>query len=180
MDVQNATMARLGEDAQTFLSTLGQTAAAARRAGVHVIFVRIGFRKGAPEMSPNNAYFSVTKTDVFNESNVATQFPDLLVPQPDDIVVTKRRVSAFAGSDLDVVLRSLGIGSLVLTGVATSGVVLSTLRQAADLDFVLTVLSDLCADRDPEVHRFLMQKVFPSQASVMTAAQWTEAQARNR
>ena len=79
------------------------------------------------------------------------------------------------GSDLDVVLRSLGVDSLVLTGIATSGVVLSTLRQAADLDFGLTVLSDLCADNDPETHRVLMDKVFPRQAAVMTAAEWIEA-----
>ncbi len=89
--------------------------------------------------------------------------------------MTKRRVSAFSGSDLDVILRSLGVDSLVLTGIATSGVVLSTLRQAADLDFGLTVLSDLCADNDPETHRVLMGKVFPRQAAVMTAAEWIEA-----
>jgi nicotinamidase-related amidase len=86
-------------------------------------------------------------------------------------------VSAFSGSDLDVVLRSLDVDSLVLTGIATSGVVLSTLRQAADLDFGLTVLSDLCADNDPEVHRILMDKVFPRQAAVITATEWVDASA---
>jgi Isochorismatase family len=75
-------------------------------------------------------------------------------------------------SDLDVVLRSLGVESLVLTGIATSGVVLSTLREAADLDFTLTVLSDGCLDHDAEVHRILMDKVFPRQASVMSAVEW--------
>jgi nicotinamidase-related amidase len=87
-------------------------------------------------------------------------------------VVTKRRVSAFTGSDLEVVLRSLGAGTLVLTGIATSGVVLSTLRQAADLDYRLVVLADACLDADPEVHRVLLEKVFPRQATVRTAAQW--------
>jgi nicotinamidase-related amidase len=81
-------------------------------------------------------------------------------------------VSAFAGSDLQLVLRSLGVDSLVLTGVATSGVVLSTLREAADLDYFLTVLRDGCLDRDDEVHRVLMDKVFPRQASVVLAAEW--------
>jgi nicotinamidase-related amidase len=81
-------------------------------------------------------------------------------------------VSAFTGSDLQVVLRSLGADTLVLTGIATSGVVLSTLRQAADLDYRLVVLSDGCLDADPEVHRVLTEKVFPRQASVRTVAQW--------
>lgn len=87
-------------------------------------------------------------------------------------MVTKKRVSAFTGSDLDVVLRSLNVESLVLTGIATSGVVLSTLRQAADLDFEVTVLRDACADADAEVHRVLLDKVFPRQAAVLDTDEW--------
>lgn len=97
--------------------------------------------------------------------------PDV-TPLPLEPVVVKRRVSAFAGSDLDMVLRSQGIGHLVLAGIATSGVVLSTVRQAADLDYGLTVLSDACADADPEVHRVLTERVFPQQAAVTTAHEW--------
>ncbi len=84
-------------------------------------------------------------------------------------------MSAFAGSDLDVVPRAGGIEALVLSGIATSGVVLSTLRQAADLDFSLTVLSDGCFDADAEVHRVLCEKVFPRQAQVLTVAAWVDA-----
>lgn len=51
--------------------------------------------------------------------------------------------------------------------------VLSTLRQAADLDYQLTVLEDGCLDPDPEVHAVLTQKVFPRQADVTTIAAWT-------
>jgi nicotinamidase-related amidase len=87
-------------------------------------------------------------------------------------VVTKRRVSAFAGSDLEVILRGLRIDHLVLTGIATSGVVLSTLREASDKDYRISVLSDACADRDSEVHNVLMGKVFPRQAEVLTTADW--------
>jgi nicotinamidase-related amidase len=106
------------------------------------------------------------------DEDPVTQVHDALAPQPEDVVVTKRRVSAFAGSDLAVVLSSLDIRSLVLTGIATSGVVLSTLRQAADLDFELTVLRDGCADADPEVHHVLLDKVFPRQAAVIGADEW--------
>ena len=70
-------------------------------------------------------------------------------------------------------LRAKGVRHLVLSGIATSGVVLSTLREAADKDYRLTVLSDLCADRDPEVHSVLMTKVFPRQAQVTSIADWT-------
>ena len=71
--------------------------------------------------------------------------PDL-APADGDVLVTKIRVSAFAGSDLEVVLRSRGITRLVLAGIATSGVILSTVREAADRDYRLTVLSDAVAD----------------------------------
>ena len=62
---------------------------------------------------------------------------------------------------------------LVLTGLATSGVVLSTLREAADLDYEITVLADACADHDDEVHRVLCEKVFPLQATVTTVEEWS-------
>jgi nicotinamidase-related amidase len=71
-----------------------------------------------------------------------------------------------------VLLRGLGADELVLTGIATSGVVLSTVRQAADLDYRITVLADACGDADSEVHRVLTEKVFPRQASVTTVADW--------
>lgn len=71
-----------------------------------------------------------------------------------------------------MILRALGVTRLVLAGIATSGVVLSTVRQAADLDFELVVLSDACADTDPEVHRILLDKVFPRQARVATVEEW--------
>jgi nicotinamidase-related amidase len=95
-----------------------------------------------------------------------------IAPQPTDIVVTKRRISAFSGSDLDVVLRAQDISHLVLCGIATSGVVLSTLREAADKDYQLTVLADCCVDSDEEVQHVLLSKVFPQQAEVIQAEVW--------
>ena len=72
-------------------------------------------------------------------------------------------------------IRAQDIRHLVLCGIATSGVVLSTLQEAADKDYELTVLSDCCADSDEEVHRVLISKVFPRQAHVVTALEWTAA-----
>ena len=99
-----------------------------------------------------------------------------VAPLSHEVVITKRRISAFTGSDLEVVLRAQGIQHLVLTGIATSGVVLSTLREAADKDYRLTVLSDCCGDADDEVHRVLTTKVFPRQAEVLTLDEWLQVQ----
>jgi nicotinamidase-related amidase len=173
MDMQNGIVERFAEKSAALLEVLEGTLSAARAAALPVIFVRVAFRDGAPEVSARNQSFAThAKSDVFAENGHATQVHPRLVPLAGEIIVTKRRVSAFAGSDLDVVLRAQGIDSLVLTGIATSGVVLSTLRQAADLDFRITVLHDACADSDEEVHRVLTQKVFPRQASVMSAGEW--------
>ncbi|WP_405839962.1 cysteine hydrolase family protein [Streptomyces sp. NBC_01518] len=172
MDVQRVIVDRYPDP--DYLPRLRKAIETARANGVRVIYVTVGFRPGAPEISPRNKLFGrlagVTLPAAAAQANEI--HPDV-APGPDDILVTKRRVSAFAGSDLDMVLRANDIDHLVLTGIATSGVVLSTLRQAADLDFTLTVLSDACLDNDPEVHRVLTEKVFPMQAEVTTVADWT-------
>jgi nicotinamidase-related amidase len=97
--------------------------------------------------------------------------PDI-APLSGEITVIKRRVSAFTGSDLEVVLRAFSIEHLILSGIATGGVVLSTVREAADKDYILTVLKDCCADPDEEVHRVLTTKIFPRQADVINAEDW--------
>jgi nicotinamidase-related amidase len=175
MDVQRAIVGRFGGDT-AYLPRLRGAIDAARAADVPVIYVVIGFRAGHPEVSPRNRAFGTlaTGTAYTPADPNAGIHPDV-APATDDVVVTKKRVSAFAGSDLDMVLRARDVDSLVLTGISTSGVVLSTLRQAADLDFGLTVLADGCLDRDPEVHRVLTGKVFPRQAEVTTVEKWTAA-----
>ncbi len=133
----------------------------------------VAFRPGYPEVSDRNKTFAtIAGTGRFTDGDPGAQIPAAVAPAPGEAVVTKRRVSAFAGSDLDVLLRARRIEHLVLAGIATSGVVLSTLRQAADLDYRLTVLADGCLDADPQVHQVLLGKVFPRQAEVASVADW--------
>ncbi|OPH57794.1 isochorismatase [Paenibacillus ferrarius] len=176
MDVQNAITSRFAELSEA-LVPFQKALETARRNGIPVIFVRLAFRDGHPEISPRNKSFSrISESGLgaMSPTDAAAQIHSSLEPMPGEPIVTKLRVSAFAGSDLEVILRSRQINTLVLGGIATSGVVLSTLREAADKDFALTVLSDACLDADPEVHRVLIEKVFPRQADVMTAAAWAE------
>ncbi|MEU9346971.1 cysteine hydrolase [Streptomyces sp. NPDC048278] len=175
MDVQQVVADRF--PAPDYLPRLSKAIDAARAGGIPVIYVVVGFRPGYPEVSARNKMFRglVGAAPRPAGDDRATEVHPDVAPAPGEPVVTKRRVSAFAGSDLDMVLRAGGIDHLVLTGIATSGVVLSTLRQAADLDFELTVLSDGCLDSDPEVHRVLTEKVFPKQAEVTTVDEWVAA-----
>ena len=172
MDVQEATVNRL-KDSAPLMNALKKAIETARNCKMPVIYAVVGFRKGYPEVSPNNKSFSTIKSGVMNfDSEEAARVHASVAPQPGDIIITKKRVSAFTGSDLEVVLRSLERKHLVLSGIATSGVVLSTLREAADKDYVITVLSDCCADMDEEVHRILMTKVFPRQAEIISSDEW--------
>jgi nicotinamidase-related amidase len=173
MDVQQGIVDRFAGD-DGYLSRLAAAVAAAGGAGIWVIYVTVGFRAGHPEVSERNKSFAaIAGTGRFADGDPGSVIHPAIAPASGDVIVTKRRVSAFTGSDLEVVLRAGGIDSLVLAGIATSGVVLSTLRQAADLDYRLTVLADGCLDADPEVHRVLTEKVFPRQADVVSIADWT-------
>jgi nicotinamidase-related amidase len=172
MDVQRGVVERFADD-PGYLERLSGGITAARAAGIPVVYVIVAFRPGHPEISARNQTFSaLAGSGGLVEGTPETEIHPAVAPAPGDLVVTKLRVSAFTGSDLAVVLRSLDAGTLVLTGIATSGVVLSTLRQAADLDYRLVVLADACLDRDPEVHRVLTEKVFPRQATVRTVTEW--------
>jgi nicotinamidase-related amidase len=143
---------------------------AARKASVMVLYVVVGFRAGHPEINPRNAVFApVRKSGLFAADTPGTEIHPAVAPEPGDVVVTKHRVGAFMGTDLDMVLRANAIDTLVLAGIATSGVVLSTLRHAADADYRIMVVSDCCSDRDAETHRVLIEKVFPRQAKVLTS-----------
>jgi nicotinamidase-related amidase len=171
MDVQRVVVDRFPDP--DYLPRLRTAIDTARGRGLPVIYVVVGFRPGYPEVSPRNKVFGgLTQSGAMAPGSQATEIHPDVAPEPGDVIITKRRVSAFAGSDLDVVLRAGEIDHLVLTGIATSGVVLSTVRQAADLDLGLTVLADGCLDSDPEVHRVLTEKVFPRQADVTTVADW--------
>jgi nicotinamidase-related amidase len=169
MDVQEGTMQRLGEKKDEYLLKLNAAIDIAHHNKVKVFYIVLGFRHNFPEISPTNKMFSTIRERV---SGPLSDPRPIIDPINDDVVVVKRRVSAFTGSDLEVLLRAGEIKYIILSGISTSGVVLSTTREAADKDFEITILSDLCADSDPEVHRVLIEKLFPRQATVMTSEDW--------
>lgn len=177
MDLQTAIVSIYVED-QELLSRAGSVLRRARDSGMCVIHVQVGFRPGLPEVSPRNLLLSAIKSSPKHQQlfqGPAAAIHPEVAPQQGDIVITKHRVDAFAGTDLEMVLRAKDIDTLVLFGIATSGAVLSTLLHAADADYRLAVIKDCCADRDLDVHDCLIDKVFPRQARVMTASEFVDA-----
>ena len=172
MDFQTLIVNGYAADKDVLLTRTAALIEAARDAQVLVIYVVVGFRPGFPEVSPRNMSFrAIKESGRFAADTAGTEIHRDVAPMPGEPVVTKHRVGAFAGTDLDMILRANGIDTLLLTGIATSGVVLSTVRHAADADYRLFVIRDCCSDGDTEVHRVLLEKVFPRQALVVEADQ---------
>ncbi|NYJ06388.1 cysteine hydrolase family protein [Petropleomorpha daqingensis] len=172
MDLQNTILERYGPASGDFLDRVVAAQERAEQAGLLVVLVRVKFAPGRPEISPRNKMFAAARSMSVGADDRGSEPHDRLLRGKGEVVVTKKRVSAFAGSDLEVILRSHDVTELVLGGISTGGVVLSTVREAADRDYALTVLEDLCLDADEEVHRVLTQKVFPRQAEVIASADW--------
>lgn len=172
MDVQKYTLRSL-KDANYYIHGIARALSAARQAGMPVIYVVVGFRPGYPEVHPDNqAFMNMKKLNVGLDDPDNYTVPDSIGPKGDDLMVIKKRFSAFTGSGLDLILRSRQIRHLVLAGISTSGVVLSTLREASDKDYRITVLADGCADKDETVHQMLLERIFPRQARLTTIEDW--------
>jgi len=144
----------------------------AREAGMTIVHVKVGFRPGLPEVHRRNMLLGALKDSPAHQQLFAGEPGSIhpaVAPQDGDLVVTKSRVNAFTGTDLELLLRANDIDTLVLFGIATSGVVLTTALAAADADYRLFVVKDCCADLDEAVHTCLLEKVFPRCATVLSA-----------
>lgn len=151
---------------------------AARTARKPVVHVQIGFRPGLPEVSARNRLLAAIKTSPKHQqlfAGAAGAIHPALGAEPSDIVVLKHRVSAFTGTDLELIVRAQDIDTLVLFGIATSGVVLSTVLDASDRDLQIVVIADCCADLDAELHRVLITSLFPKRGVVVSAQEFVHA-----
>ena len=141
---------------------------ASRDAGILICYSATVFRPGYIEISEWNKNQSQRKASGQPAVGDPMQVIHPAVkPIEGEVVAGKHRTNALHGTDLDLVLRANDIHNLILLGYATSGVVLSTTRYAADLDYRLFIVEDCCADQDAEVHDFLTQRIFPRQADVV-------------
>jgi len=125
----------------------------ARGRGVPVVSARVAFRAGHRAVVANSPMFaSVVARRALVDGSWGAEFLDALKPRAGELVVTHSRINAFYGSDLDVVLTSLGARRLVVAGVATHSAVEATARHAADDGYEVLVAADACASADPELH----------------------------
>ena len=172
MDYQNGVMP-MTSNSDELLAGARQAIDLVRSHGGTIGYVRVGFAD-ASELGGSmgrNVGGPAAALENFGADHPNTQIHADIAPEEGDIVVRKTRVGPFGSTDLHEQLQARGIDTLVLAGISTSGVVLSTVRDAHDRDYRLIVLAVLCADRDPDVHGVLIGKVFPKQAEVINAAE---------
>lgn len=171
MDFQNDIVALIA-DGDALVQRAAEARAWADANGVQVVHVRVAFRpEDYMEISPNNKRFGPRRGGgTMADETPGTAVHSALAPTEQDVVVRKTRVGAFSTTDLAQELADRSIDTLILAGISTSGVVLSTIRDAADHDYRLFVLADCCADPEAEVHDVLVGQVFPKQADMIDLA----------
>ena len=177
IDVQDGIAGALATpEREKLLSNLKRAIGAARGAGITVIYVAASYRPGYPEVSPRNAFLSrIKEAGRLKEGAADAKICRDISPQPPDIVVTKRKSSSFVGTDLEIILRSRDVDTLILTGVSSLGSVESTARSAFDLDYRLLVISDGCADRDPAANEMAVTHFLPRISTVCTTDEFITA-----
>ena len=153
MDFQNGIVGSGVEDAEGVIKRAASLLNGARSAGIPVIYV-------------------VHRGGRFETASPDSDIHPGVAPREGERIISKTRAGAFSTTALDVTLREMGKDTLILMGVVTSGCVLSTARWATDVNYKFLVISDGCADRDPEVHRVLTEKIYPRQGTVVKAEEF--------
>lgn len=168
MHYQTDIMALFPDVAPMLLANTRKLCDAARARGVSVYFAKIHFSPGYPEVSPlNKSGQGIRQLGRFVDDRVSPE----LEPQASEPVIVAHRASVFFGTDLQVRLSAQGIDTLIMAGIASTGVVLSSLAYASDADFRLFTVKDCCYDPDRIVHDHLFSTAFESRSTVLSLPQ---------
>ncbi|WP_420889324.1 isochorismatase family cysteine hydrolase [Cupriavidus gilardii] len=153
--------------APTLLAITRRLCDAARDKGISVYFAKFHFSPGYPEVSPlNKNGQGVKQLGLFVEDQISPE----LGRQADEPIILAHRASVFFGTDLQVRLSAQGIDTLIMVGIASTGVMLSSVAYASDADFRLFTVKDCCYDPDHVVHDHLFATAFESRTTVLTLA----------
>jgi nicotinamidase-related amidase len=167
--------ARSGLSAQTeergVLPRLAHCLDGARAAGVPVVHARVAFDESYTRRTNRSSRFAGMERDrLLLEGSPDAAFVPEAMPLDGEIVVNKGCVNPFIATGLAERLLGIGVTDLFLAGVATNFVVESAARHAGDSGYQVTVLEDLCASYDQEMHDFAIRRTLPMFAQVLSAA----------
>jgi nicotinamidase-related amidase len=159
------------ERAAPAVARTAEVLAAARRTTITVIHVQNAWREGHPDVNPYTPWQADAKAaGRSTEGTWGIEFVEALAPVESELVVRKRAVSGFAGTELDRLLRVRDISTLVIAGVVTNFAAEGTARDASDRGYRVIVLADCCESVTEEMHQFSITQILPAMAEVVNAA----------
>ena len=174
LDIQDGLL-DLAPEARIVVPAAERVLRCAREHSMLIIHVGLGFEPGYPEIpTASPIWGKLRDLRLFEKGSPSARFVGSL-RDPADTVIYKQRVSAFTDTPLDLILRSQDITTVVLMGISTSHVVFSTLRSAIEKDYACVIIQDGCFDTEPALHDILIDKVFAREATVVTAAEFTNS-----
>jgi nicotinamidase-related amidase len=142
------------------IANLAEAIRKARAAHVPIGYVRVGFSPDYSECPPTSRMFQEAKgRGLFKLGEWGTEVHPALKPQANDFDIVKHRVSPFYATRLEAVLRGRGIQRVYVSGVSTSGAVLSTAKEGHDRDYEIYVLEDCCAALTDEQHETVIKQM---------------------
>ena len=157
------------EPAAAAYAVAARLAGAARSAGRPVVFTRVEYMADG---SDGGLFFrKVGALASFVAGNPLAEFTDIVAPAAGDIVVTKQYASSFFGTSLASTLRALGVDTVVVCGVSTSGCVRASALDALQNGFAPMVVAEGCADRDDRPHRSNLFDLAAKYADVVDEAE---------
>ena len=142
---------------------------ASREQGMLVVYVNASHRPGYPEVTPRPSTLSggIAQVGGLMRGEWGAEVIDQLKPMSEDIIIYNYSSSAFADTELDLILRNKGITDLVLTGLVTNWVVESTARDATNRGYNIYTLSDCCQGVNEEMHKWSLANILSAIGSVI-------------
>ncbi|MGX1306431.1 maleamate amidohydrolase [Amorphus suaedae] len=142
---------------------------AARAAGIPVVLTEVTYQEGG--LNGGRFFEKALPLKAFVEGRPTARFADGLVPEPDEIVVSKQYPSAFFGTSLASTLTAAGIDNVILGGLTTSGCVRASCIDAMSHGFITTVVADACGDRHQAPHEANLFDMNAKYADVVSEAE---------
>ena len=143
--------------------------AAARKAGIPVLFTNVEYSPGGADGGV--FYRKVPALKLFERGSPMVAFPASLQPQDGELVITKQYASSFFGTTLAATLTAMGVDTLLITGLSTSGCVRATALDACQHGFLPFVVREACGDRHPGPHEANLFDLQAKYAEVISEAQ---------
>lgn len=151
---------------------LAAAADVAREKGIPVFYVKRIYRPDGSDVENTRYACWKSAENVLTPGSAGTcsiEEPAALAPRPEDYIIIKPRFSAFFQTELDLILRRLGVRNIILTGTTTPNCIRTTAYDGISLDYNVVALEDCCSSQTPEIQRANIDDMARIGVTVMTS-----------